>query len=100
MFSYSNKQDRKKQPTKLSVPFSPLMYCLNTKLTIDSFAIQLTVAKAHCEKRICLLGGPDYKSYTTDSLREEEELIPGRKVMIPPLGRWKLLLTNGDDTIL
>ena len=37
MFSYSNKQDRKKQTTKLSVPFSPLMYCLNTKLTIDSF---------------------------------------------------------------
>ena len=37
MFSYSNKQDRKKQPTKLSVSFSPLMYCLNTILTIDSF---------------------------------------------------------------
>ena len=32
LFSYSNMQ----QPTKLSVPFSPLMYCLNTKLTIDS----------------------------------------------------------------
>ena len=52
---------------------------------LDLFVIQLTVAKAHCEKRICLLGGPDYKSYTTDTLREEEELIPGRKVMIPPL---------------
>ena len=36
LFSYSNKQYRKKKPTKLSVPFSPLMYCLNTKLTIDS----------------------------------------------------------------
>ena len=36
LFSYSNKQDRKKQPTKLSVPFSPLMYWLNNKLTIDS----------------------------------------------------------------
>ena len=36
LFSYSNKQDRKKKPTNLSVPFSPLMYCLNTKMTIDS----------------------------------------------------------------
>ena len=26
-----------KQTTKLSVPFSPLMYRLDTKLTIDSF---------------------------------------------------------------
>ena len=48
LFSYSNKQDRpqhhctttfEKKPTKLSVPFSSLMYCLNTKLTIDSFNI-------------------------------------------------------------
>ena len=32
------RQLKKKKPTKLSVPFSPLIYCLNTKLTIDSLS--------------------------------------------------------------
>ena len=30
-----------KQTTKLSVPFSPLMYRLDTKLTIDSFILAI-----------------------------------------------------------
>ena len=51
MFCYSDKQDRKK-PNKLSVAFSPLMYCLNTKLTIDSYHC------FHYEWKIVVCGKP------------------------------------------
>ncbi|KAI0217802.1 Sorting nexin-25 [Lamellibrachia satsuma] len=41
---------------------------------------QLTVAKSLCEKRIYLLGGPDYKSYSNENEQQEYEYIPGKKV--------------------
>jgi len=40
------------------------------------------VAKSLCEKRIYLLGGPDYKSYSNENEQQEYEYIPGKKVRI------------------
>ena len=40
---------------------------------------QLRVCKTYCEKRIHLLGGPDYKSYTTAASTWETH-VPVRKV--------------------
>ena len=40
--------------TKLSVPFSPLMYCLNTKLTIDSSFPIIIQQMAHPFPRLSL----------------------------------------------
>ncbi|KAK2184784.1 hypothetical protein NP493_253g03062 [Ridgeia piscesae] len=42
---------------------------------------QLTVAKSLCEKRIYLLGGPDYKSYSNENEQQEYDYIPGKKVL-------------------
>jgi hypothetical protein len=41
--------------------------------------MQLTICKVRCEKRIRLLGGPDYKGYGEEVEKEEEEKIPGKK---------------------
>ena len=41
---------------------------------------QLRVCKTYCEKRIHLLGGPDYKSYTSEEATGRETNVPGRKV--------------------
>ena len=46
----------------------------------DLWLFQLTVAKSLCEKRIYLLGGPDYKSYSNENEQQEYEYIPGKKV--------------------
>ncbi|XP_064621309.1 sorting nexin-25-like isoform X2 [Lineus longissimus] len=48
---------------------------------LKKYINQLTVCKVHCEKRIRLLGGPDYQGYGEDGEKEQAEKIPGKKVL-------------------
>ena len=44
---------------------------------------QCTVAKAQCEKRIKLLGGPDYTSHTDESKPEEQKSSKAGSKKVP-----------------
>jgi sorting nexin-25 len=40
---------------------------------------QCTVAKAQCEKRIKMLGGPDYTSQNSGDVKQDEGNLPSRR---------------------
>lgn len=41
---------------------------------------QCTVAKSQCEKRIKMLGGPDYANHGTDGVIDDSNTLPRRKL--------------------
>ncbi|XP_052278175.1 sorting nexin-25-like isoform X2 [Dreissena polymorpha] len=52
------------------------------KRNLKRYINQLQVAKTRCEKRICSLGGPAYKSYTSSTdVGAQLEGLPGQKVV-------------------